>query len=360
MLCFRSARRARARRNRRCACARAHAPDQAPNQPQPSLCVWGLLDSRMIGSPSEASPSHNPNASTGLAGQCREAVEGTATLSLGLAAGNETCRYCAVPRHASRSIATGGCCLTGGQELYGTAGLQQSFTSAIGIARGAPGAHARVMCASQGRCQDDGVQTARVRAPMTHACFRCVSSLRVAVLRVRSVTSVSIMCSNSTSRVLDVETTSTPVPSCCTYHIVSFTRVYRFGVWYGFVRVALLLAVVLCWVDRCFGSCSWVLLHGENSKLYTPGTAKLASLRNTKEREHPQSTQTTANGSWVLRWAYSAFSVLHGESSKRLALPRNTKDRKHLQSTQSAQPTHLTDQAPSTTERTARETHNTN
>ena len=53
-------------------------------------------------------------------------------------------------------------------------------------------------------------------------------------------------------------------------------------------------------------------------------------------------------------------SVLHGGSSKRLALPRNTKDRKHLQSTQSAQPTHLTDQAPSTTERTARETHNTN
>ena len=50
----------------------------------------------------------------------------------------------------------------------------------------------------------------------------------------------------------------------------------------------------------------------------------------------------------------------HGEGSKRLASPRNTKDRKHLQSTQSAQPTHLTDQAPSTTERTARETHNIN
>ena len=52
--------------------------------------------------------------------------------------------------------------------------------------------------------------------------------------------------------------------------------------------------------------------------------------------------------------------VLHGESSKRLATPRNTKDREHLQSTQSAQPTNLTDQAQSTTERTARETHNTN
>ena len=28
--------------------------------------------------------------------------------------------------------------------------------------------------------------------------------------------------------------------------------------WFGFVRFALLLAVVLCWVARCFGS--WVLL----------------------------------------------------------------------------------------------------
>ena len=41
-------------------------------------------------------------------------------------------------------------------------------------------------------------------------------------------------------------------------------------------------------------------------------------------------------------------NVLHGDSSKRLAPPRNTKDRKHLQSTQSTRPTHLTDQAPST------------
>ena len=65
------------------------------------------------------------------------------------------------------------------------------------------------------------------------------------------------------------------------------------------------------------------------------------------------------------RWAGGGgirvgLGVLHGESSKRLASPRNTNDRKHVQSTQSAQPTHLTDQAPSTTERTARETHNTN
>ena len=41
-----------------------------------------------------------------------------------------------------------------------------------------------------------------------------------------------------------------------------------------------------------------------------------------------------------------------------LATPRNTKNKKHLQSTQLAQPTNLTDQAPSTTERTAWETHN--
>ena len=33
---------------------------------------------------------------------------------------------------------------------------------------------------------------------------------------------------------------------------------YRVGVWFGFLRFALLLAVVLCWVDRYFDS--WVLL----------------------------------------------------------------------------------------------------
>ena len=33
---------------------------------------------------------------------------------------------------------------------------------------------------------------------------------------------------------------------------------YRVGVWFGSVRFALLVAVVLCWVDRCFDS--WVLL----------------------------------------------------------------------------------------------------
>ena len=40
--------------------------------------------------------------------------------------------------------------------------------------------------------------------------------------------------------------------------VVSVTRVYRVGVLFGLVRFALLLADVLCWVDRCFDS--WVLL----------------------------------------------------------------------------------------------------
>ena len=52
---------------------------------------------------------------------------------------------------------------------------------------------------------------------------------------------------------------------------------------------------------------------------------------------------------WRADPTYAPCNVLHGESSKRLATPRNTKDKKHLQSTQSAQPTNLTDQAPSTT-----------
>ena len=63
---------------------------------------------------------------------------------------------------------------------------------------------------------------------------------------------------------------------------------------------------------------------------------------------------------WLAHTTPYVLSVLHGESSKRLAPPRNTKDRKNLQSTQSTRPTRLTDQAPSTIERTARETHNTN
>ena len=39
---------------------------------------------------------------------------------------------------------------------------------------------------------------------------------------------------------------------------MSVARVYRVGVWSGFVGSALLLAVVLCWVDCFFYS--WVLL----------------------------------------------------------------------------------------------------
>ena len=38
--------------------------------------------------------------------------------------------------------------------------------------------------------------------------------------------------------------------------VASFARVYRVGVWFGVVRSALLLAVVLCWVDCSFWS--WV------------------------------------------------------------------------------------------------------
>ena len=45
--------------------------------------------------------------------------------------------------------------------------------------------------------------------------------------------------------------------------IVFFTWVCRDGVWFGFVRSALLLAVVLCWVDHCFDS--WVLLDSDFS-----------------------------------------------------------------------------------------------
>ena len=40
--------------------------------------------------------------------------------------------------------------------------------------------------------------------------------------------------------------------------VVAVMWVYRDGVWFGFITSALLLAVVLCWVDRYF--CSWVLL----------------------------------------------------------------------------------------------------
>ena len=35
---------------------------------------------------------------------------------------------------------------------------------------------------------------------------------------------------------------------------MSFTWAYRDGVWFASIRFALLLAVVLCWSDRCLGS----------------------------------------------------------------------------------------------------------
>lgn len=40
--------------------------------------------------------------------------------------------------------------------------------------------------------------------------------------------------------------------------VVSFMRVYVVGDWFGFIRFALLLAVVLFWADRCV--VSWALL----------------------------------------------------------------------------------------------------
>ena len=94
----------------------------------------------------------------------------------------------------------------------------------------------------------------------------------------------------------------------------------------------------------------------------TPAT--LTPLPNGNMADHawvpyPQPQMTSQPGP-LQPDAQSPDMVLHGESCKRLATPRNTKDKKHLQSTQSAQPTNLTDQAPSTTERTAWETHNTN
>ena len=46
--------------------------------------------------------------------------------------------------------------------------------------------------------------------------------------------------------------------SFCGRMVVSFTRVYRVGGLFGFVSFARLLAVVLCWVDRCFDS--WAFL----------------------------------------------------------------------------------------------------
>ena len=127
------------------------------------------------------------------------------------------------------------------------------------------------------------------------------------------------------------------------------------------------------------------MLHGESSKL-------LATPRNTRQQAWACATWllfvvATLSGPWmsvarlqdtvpvtcefmgmecwlmcVVRRMIGAqvYSVLHGESSKRLATQRNTKNKKHLQSTQSGQPTNLTDQAPSTTERTAWETHNNN
>ena len=44
----------------------------------------------------------------------------------------------------------------------------------------------------------------------------------------------------------------------CRMGLLCILRAYRVGVWFGSVRFALLIVVVICWVDRCFDS--WVLL----------------------------------------------------------------------------------------------------
>ena len=59
-------------------------------------------------------------------------------------------------------------------------------------------------------------------------------------------------------------------------------------------------------------------------------------------------------------WLLPFTLLLHGESSKRLAPPRNTRQETPTINPINRQPTHLTDQAPSTIERAARETHSTN
>ena len=67
-------------------------------------------------------------------------------------------------------------------------------------------------------------------------------------------------------------------------------------------------------------------------------------------------------GSWLLSVSSPLMSCV---TRRKLQTPGNAeehkkkKNKKHLQSTQLAQPTNLTDQGPSTTERTAWETHNT-
>ena len=72
-------------------------------------------------------------------------------------------------------------------------------------------------------------------------------------------------------------------------------------------------------------------------------------LQNGRYQSYPMSTIAHIvcdnRDGWLVAWG-----LCYTENAPN-ALPRNTKDKKHLQSTQSAQPTNLTDRAPSTTER---------
>ena len=71
---------------------------------------------------------------------------------------------------------------------------------------------------------------------------------------------------------------------------MSFARIYRNSGWFGFVRSTLLLAVVLCWVDRGFGS--WVLL-GVFCLVRVTTPPRKAETQQNKEQLQP--THTTVD-----------------------------------------------------------------
>ena len=59
-------------------------------------------------------------------------------------------------------------------------------------------------------------------------------------------------CFNKSWATVALDVCAVPCEGCFSAHHTCLV-----GVWLGFVRFALLLAVVLCWVDRCFDS--WAL-----------------------------------------------------------------------------------------------------
>ena len=79
------------------------------------------------------------------------------------------------------------------------------------------------------------------------------------------------------------------------------TRLSRVEVWFRFVRFALLLVVVLCWVARCFGS--WVLLGLFCLLHVTPPVRRdLAERRRNLGRActpYPSTAQYALGNSWL-------------------------------------------------------------